>query len=227
MFRDKPLYEGCTVDPISRRISCWQFAQFLTFNQVPYTNDLYTNFLTKKNKSPTIVAHVIKWKQPSCNRLNLCSIPLVTLLHCTWIICSYMDRNTVVPPCWHSQSPLDNMYPSTRLIYARQSTATLLILGSHCFTRGMISGPRFNIKMTSYQYRKSHCGDKTILRPSYLHNGISYTGKTTSLYWIGALMTSGHRNSFHITGALWEESPGHDGLPTEGVIEPSLMFSSW
>ena len=48
-------------------------------------------------------------------------------------------------------------------------------------------GPRFNIKMTSYQYRKSHCGDKTILRPSYLHNGISYTGKMTSLYWIGAL----------------------------------------
>ena len=48
------------------------------------------------------------------------------------------------------------------------------------------SGPRFNIKMTSYQYRKSHCGDKTILRSSYLHNGISYTGKMTSLYWIRA-----------------------------------------
>ena len=45
-------------------------------------------------------------------------------------------------------------------------------------------GPWFNIKMLSYQYRKSHCGDKTILRPSYLHNGISYTGKMTSLYWI-------------------------------------------
>ena len=29
-------------------------------------------------------------------------------------------------------------------------------------------------------------GDKTFLRPSYLHNGISYTGKTTYLYWIGA-----------------------------------------
>ena len=50
------------------------------------------------------------------------------------------------------------------------------------------TGPWFNIKMTSYQYKKSHCGDKTILRPSYLHNGISYTGKTTSLYWIGAQM---------------------------------------
>ena len=50
------------------------------------------------------------------------------------------------------------------------------------------TGPWFNIKMLSYQYRKSHCGDKTILRPSYLHNGISYTGKTASLYWIGALV---------------------------------------
>ena len=35
----------------------------------------------------------------------------------------------------------------------------------------------FNVKMSSYQYRKSHCGDKTIWRPSYLHNGISYAGK--------------------------------------------------
>ena len=29
-------------------------------------------------------------------------------------------------------------------------------------------GPRFNIKMISYQYRKSHCGIKTVLRPSYI-----------------------------------------------------------
>ena len=52
-------------------------------------------------------------------------------------------------------------------------------------------GPWFNIKMLSYQYRKSHCGDNTILWPSYLHNGISYTGKKTSLYWIGALISQG------------------------------------
>ena len=25
-----------------------------------------------------------------------------------------------------------------------------------------------------------------MLRQSYIHNGISYTGKKTSLYWIGA-----------------------------------------
>ena len=34
-------------------------------------------------------------------------------------------------------------------------------------------------KMSSNQYRKSHWEDKTILRPSYFHNGMYYTGKTT------------------------------------------------
>ena len=48
-------------------------------------------------------------------------------------------------------------------------------------------GPWFSIKMSSYQYRKSHCGDKTVLRSSYLHNGICFIGKMSSLYWIGAL----------------------------------------
>ena len=47
---------------------------------------------------------------------------------------------------------------------------------------------QFNIKTASYQYRKSHCGDKTIVRSSYFHNGISYTGKMPSLYWTRALV---------------------------------------
>ena len=51
------------------------------------------------------------------------------------------------------------------------------------------SGPWFNIKMSSYQCRKSHRGDKTIIGSSYLHNGISYTGKMSSLYWISALVS--------------------------------------
>ena len=46
------------------------------------------------------------------------------------------------------------------------------------------TGVWFNIKMSSYQYRKSHCGDKTVVGSSNLRNGISYTGKITSLYWI-------------------------------------------
>ena len=49
-----------------------------------------------------------------------------------------------------------------------------------------ISGPWFNIKMSSDQYGKSHCWDKTVVRSFYLHNGISYPGKMSSLYWIWA-----------------------------------------
>ena len=49
-------------------------------------------------------------------------------------------------------------------------------------------GPRFNIKGSSYQFRKFHCGDKTVARSSYPHNRISCTGKTTYLCWIVALM---------------------------------------
>ena len=44
---------------------------------------------------------------------------------------------------------------------------------------GMATRGWFNINMPSYQYSKSHCGHKTILRPSYLHNRISNTGKKT------------------------------------------------
>ena len=41
-------------------------------------------------------------------------------------------------------------------------------------------------KMPSAQYMNSLCGDKVVLLPSYLHNGISFTVNTTSLYWIRA-----------------------------------------
>ena len=51
----------------------------------------------------------------------------------------------------------------------------------------VVPGGWFNIKMSSYQYRKSHRGDKTVVRSSYLHNGNSCIGKTTSLYWTSAL----------------------------------------
>ena len=48
-------------------------------------------------------------------------------------------------------------------------------------------GPWFNINMSSCRYKKSEYGGKTVVRSSYLHNGISYTGKMTSLYRIRVL----------------------------------------
>ena len=46
----------------------------------------------------------------------------------------------------------------------------------------IVTGPY--LKMPPYQHKKFHFGDRADVRSSYLHNGISYTGKWTSLYWI-------------------------------------------
>ena len=85
------------------------------------------------------------------------------------------------------------MYPELISIIAGlipTNSALYLLLG----TLPRSAGPWFNIKMSSYQYRKSHCGDKTVVRSSYLHNGISYAGKMSSLYWIGALATQNSKS---------------------------------
>ena len=63
--------------------------------------------------------------------------------------------------------------------------------------------------MSSYQYRKSHCGDKTILWSSYLHNGISFTDKMASLYWICPLIlheagAQAFRHHFVNAPSQWE-----------------------
>ena len=97
----------------------------------------------------------------------------------------------------------------------------LNVLTSHCgiYTwHVFITGPWFNIKMSSYQYRKSHCGDKTILRPSYLHNGISYTGKMTSLYWIGTQVSSNSQGALQVTCHSGMDMIGNHGQWPRSVM---------
>ena len=49
--------------------------------------------------------------------------------------------------------------------------------------------PYINIAFYWYRnfIRKSHYGDKRVIRLCYLHNGDSHTGKMASLYWISPL----------------------------------------
>ena len=61
-------------------------------------------------------------------------------------------------------------------------------------------------KMSSYQHGKSHCGDKTILRPSYRHNRISFTDRALFVYWIGPLVAEilpiWKHLTFYLTAAM-------------------------
>ena len=80
---------------------------------------------------------------------------------------------------WNVKPNMSNFVVSTT--HACWWPGTVMVkFGFHLYTW---PGPRFNTKMSSYQYRKSHCGDKMVVRSSYLHNGIFYTGKMASLYW--------------------------------------------
>ena len=97
-------------------------------------------------------------------------------------------------------------------------------------------GPRFNIKMSSYQYRKSHCGDQTILRPSYLHSGISYTSKTASLYWIRpwvVQLSAMYSRGLHLLGYIFfrvmacgPKTPSHCLNQNWIIIKWVLWYSS-
>ena len=51
-----------------------------------------------------------------------------------------------------------------------------IFLGMHCMWGDVL-------RLNPYQDAAVLDGDNTILSPPYLHTGISYTGKTASLYW--------------------------------------------
>ena len=79
-----------------------------------------------------------------------------------------------------------NIHPcSSGLHHCYQGNNISMGLSSHYCARW--PGPWFNIKMSSYHYRKSYCQNKTAERSSCLHNGISCIDKMSSLYGIRAL----------------------------------------
>ena len=76
----------------------------------------------------------------------------------------------------------------------------VFLLMRHCWD--MILG-QFHLKILSLQYRKSHCGDKTILWSSYFHSGIYFTCKVISLYWISNTLCCSVQFSVPLVEYLW------------------------
>ena len=80
------------------------------------------------------------------------------------------------------------LFDAREHIIFKQSEWTVENLMIYCVSSGIVhtAGIAFWVliqyKDDILPVRKSHCGDKTVVRSSYLQNEISYTGKMSSLY---------------------------------------------
>ena len=141
------------------------------------------------------------------------------------------------PTCCYQVRPLDHANGGAADLDMAQSTD--IVMNSYCwrpsylfngdsytdkiiFILNLVPGGWFNIMMPSCQYRKSHCGDKTILWPFYLHNGISYTSNITSLYWIWFLVSP--MFSVHLQVQLVLKLINGSGLKLDPLLDlPGLL----
>ena len=73
--------------------------------------------------------------------------------------------------CFLFLRKIERINRPTRHVLLQNNDWSLTWLSLWAFKR---QTPQFNIKISSYQYMKSHCGDKTVVRSSYLHNVILY-----------------------------------------------------
>ena len=79
---------------------------------------------------------------------------------------------------------------------------------------GCDPGPWFNIKMSSFQYRKSHCGDKTVVRLSCLeHPGVRDKSRVSEIN----LSQPRHETAFwwHHNGPVTSQSTDPIKWPTD------------
>ena len=108
---------------------------------------------------------------------------LYSLWYCLYCFLIKLNDTTVCPnPLIHRPKIfchfVDNIYRFCN------SSNHWVELHLNAFTRKPRGWFNTCIKMSSYQYRNSHCGDRTSLQLSYLRSGISDTDLTTSIYWI-------------------------------------------
>ena len=100
-----------------------------------------------------------------------------------WIICACLYSSM---PFWPGSQY--SILPQ-RSVVLLQYTMLPLSLLDYTWIKLIIANI-YILCWTLIQYnRKFNSGDKTVVRSSYLHNGNSYTGKISSLYWIGALIS--------------------------------------
>ena len=123
--------------------------------------------------------------------------PRLSLLSCMFSVLASLDINVIVlhllvssdapgkGACWESLNHarlckwhafwMNWRHAWKHKKQSTNSTSFSFFLVSSSAAKTSPAGPWFNIKMLSYQYTKSHCEDKTVVR-------------STSLYWIRPLV---------------------------------------
>ena len=184
------------------------------------THLLVVNNCTKYEKDPSNGRKVTGWTQFCCG--TWLSHEHMTLF--IWVkVKSHYIQHTFK---WWISVPSMKRIPTVQAKLWHRHDFVVPFFFSKVMSRW--PGPWFNIKMSSYQYRKSHCLDKTILLPSYLNNGISYTGKMTSLYWIGALEDMGQEQKSIYIHEKQKESYGADMISsTDGRTEGRTKWNQY
>ena len=130
------------------------------------------------------------WQSKSTRHSKTHGIPFMWAYNCwaSWVLSYFLSTHIETglplnPEVTLEFSSVDIwltiiMYIFLSTICPKHSSLQMVVHCSPNLGASLSTRDGFNIKMSSYQYRKSHCGDKTIIRSSYLHNGNSYTGKT-------------------------------------------------
>ena len=83
-------------------------------------------------------------------------------------------------PSTHARSHVTSPHLTHQVYMIVRAKHTLI----RCIKLPERPGGWYNTKISSYQYKKDYCENKTILPHSYFHGRIYSTDKKASLYWI-------------------------------------------
>ena len=114
-------------------------------------------------------------------RVVLCFFLLIVWWHICNILFSYWAIKEFSMTCFNTQEQEQaNLKLHMNISSTLQQIPLTQTKGPH---PEEIQGALIRYKISSCQYSKSSCGDETVVGWSYLHNGISYIVKMTSLYY--------------------------------------------
>ena len=118
----------------------------------------------------------------------------------TWMARSWYQYKYINRKCYRNAQLAEywTMYTGHLHIQCLKSNIRDVKLGTNDIYTTIVYSPQARTTESHWMFDGKHLGPdsikrcrltcKTVVRSSYLHDGISYTGKTTSFYWIGPLI---------------------------------------